>query len=79
MFVPPSEVRDPGILSGAGASLQAIAVATWLFELHLEQARFNSSEAAIKEYSRCCRLMLKAFEDAELKRRFAELKSTAGI
>ena len=72
-LIPPGELRNPGARIGQPASSSAIALAGWVYQLRHERPGSNSSDVA--SFKRTCRLMLKAFEDAELKRRFAETKS----
>ncbi|MEN6406355.1 MAG: hypothetical protein ABFC77_07780 [Thermoguttaceae bacterium] len=71
LLVPPGEIRDtkaPG--QTKSPSLPSIAIATWLYQLKCEASVDASLEQAMKSYSRCCRLMLKGFEDVELRREY---------
>lgn len=68
LLVPPSELMNVGKRSSDAASLNAIVMACWIERLVMEQ----NNSLGLAEYRRLCRLMLKAIEDAELKREFAE-------
>jgi len=72
MLVPPGEISlesDP--LGGRSASLSAIAIAMWVHHLRDEiPAAGLSLDDLLKDYHRECRLMLKAFEDVELRREY---------
>jgi hypothetical protein len=74
LMVPPSEVRQTGQLSGSAATLSAIAIATWLSELAREM-NDKASDTDLADYRRSCRLLLKSFEDSELKRSFLQLRT----
>ncbi|WP_145254205.1 hypothetical protein [Planctomycetes bacterium Pan216] len=65
-LVPPCEVLDKNAETSPPAELSAIVLACWIERLRLEQKH----ELNLTTYSRLCRLMLKAIEDAELKRAF---------
>jgi len=68
LLVPPSELIDAGKQASNAASLSAIVLACWIERLLMEQ----NNSLGLSEYRRLCRLMLKAIEDAELKREFAD-------
>lgn len=69
-LVPPGEFRasSKNIL-GFPAALTAIAIAGWLYQLR-DEVPTESAERLTK-FRRTCRLILKAFEDSELKRSFS--------
>jgi hypothetical protein len=73
LLVPPSEVREVGSRIGKPASWSAIALASWAYQLRSETAAPLDSH--LVQFKRVCRLMLKACEDAELKREFASWKT----
>ncbi len=66
LLVPPSELLEAGRQKSRAAALSAIVLACWIERLVMERA----NKLGLKEYRRLCRLMLKAIEDAELKREF---------
>lgn len=66
--VPPSELIVSGKHESRAASLTGITTACWIERLVLEE----SNRLDLIEFRRLCRLMLKAIEDAELKRAFKE-------
>ena len=68
--VPPSEVRQPGARMGVPSTLSAIALAAWMAELTSVTEESIGLPVDMRRYKRLCRLMLKAFEDVELKRHF---------
>lgn len=68
LLVPPSELIQAEKRTSIAASLSAIVLACWIERLVMEQ----NNMLGIRAYRRLCRLMLKAIEDAELKRQFAE-------
>lgn len=68
LLVPPSELIQAGKRNSNAASLSAIILACWIERLVKEQ----NDTLDLSEYRRLCRLMLKAIEDAELKREFAD-------
>ena len=72
--VPPGEIRTPGIRLGKPAAISAIAIAGWLFQLRTESTVASDSLSHANErletFQTTCRLMLKAFEDSELRQRF---------
>jgi len=72
LLVPPSVVRrDMDDARGAPASLSAISIAAWLHQLRGEVPDKNApAETLLADYQRTCRLVLKAFEDVESKRRY---------
>ena len=71
LLVPPSEIHVEGDRLRRPGSLPAIAIALWLFELQYEIPSVAiSAHDQMEHYRRSCRLMLKAFEDVELKRQF---------
>jgi hypothetical protein len=70
--VPPSEIRSADQLCGSAASLSSIASAAWLYQLSCEGTGVGSVD--VSQYERSCRLMLKAFDDAELKRQYLEFR-----
>jgi hypothetical protein len=72
LSVPPSELIVSGKQESKTASLTAIITACWIERLVLEE----SNRLDLIEFRRLCRLMLKAIEDAELKRAFSEWDST---
>jgi hypothetical protein len=73
LLVPPGEIRqrtddDANRLRIRSPSLSAIAIAMWLCQLREDGARnpkLGDDELGV--YHRLCRLMLKAFEDVELR------------
>lgn len=78
LLVPPGEIcstTTPG--QTKSPSLSSIATATWLYQLKRESANSDESlEQAMKSYYRCCRLMLKGFEDVELRREYNTRKGS---
>lgn len=68
LLVPPSELIEAGKHTSRAASLSAIVLTCWIERLVMER----NNSLGLPEYRRLCRLMLKAIEDAELKREFAD-------
>ena len=72
--VPPGEIRTPGNRLGKPAAISAIAIAGWLFQLRTESVAARDHLAVASErletFQTTCRLLLKAFEDSELRQRF---------
>lgn len=72
--VPPGEIRSPGYRLGKPAAVSAIAIAGWLFQLRSEFAVANNQLSVSVErqetFQTTCRLLLKAFEDSELRHQF---------
>lgn len=75
MAVPPSEMRQPGARMGTPSTLSAIALAAWMAELKSVTEESIGLPVDLRRYKRLCRLMLKAFEDVELKRYFDSQQS----
>ncbi len=72
------DAKKPKKLRTRAPSLSAIAIATWLYQLNQEnQMRSGSAEDLLVQYHRSCRLMLKAFEDVELRRAYDSYKENA--
>jgi hypothetical protein len=67
-FVPPGEFRTPNEKLGVAAELTAMNLAGWLYLLRL------GDSSSLADFHRICHLMLKAYEDSELKRAFAAAK-----
>jgi hypothetical protein len=66
--VPPSEIIESQKHESRAASMTAIVMACWIERLRLE----SSSSLVLNSFRRLCRLMLKAIEDAELKRNYLD-------
>lgn len=66
--VPPSELLDREKHESQAASLTGITTTCWIERLMLEETQ----QLDLAQFRRLCRLMLKAIEDAELKRAFSE-------
>ena len=72
------DVKELKKLRTRAPSLSAIAMATWLYQLNQEdRMRNGSTEDLLGQYHRSCRLMLKAFEDVELRRAYDSYKENA--
>jgi hypothetical protein len=72
MKVPSGEIRNAGAITGPPGALAAIAIAAWLNELRCQANDTAAGRAtALDDYLIRCRLLLKSWEDAELKRVFA--------
>jgi len=72
MHVPPSELLEGQKQESKAASMSGIVMACWLERLRLE----DSGQLNLDTFRRLCRLMLKAIEDAELKRKFSDWASS---
>lgn len=68
LLVPPSELIEIGKRDSQAAEMSAIVLSCWIERLVAEQG----GTFELNDYRRLCRLMLKAIEDAELKRQFAQ-------
>ena len=68
LLVPPSELIESGKQVSQAAAMSAIVLACWFERLALEARE----PLDLIRYKRLCRLMLKAIEDAEMKRQFTE-------
>ena len=68
MHVPPSELIEGKKQESDAASLTGIVMTCWLERLKLE----SEDRLDLSSFRRLCRLMLKAIEDAELKRNFSD-------
>jgi hypothetical protein len=75
-LVPPGEIRDrDNAHHTRAAPLSAISIAAWLYQLNQEVRAGSDPEGdLLTSYHRLCRLMLKAFEDVELKREYGKCK-----
>lgn len=73
LLMPPGEFREQTERIGKPSQISAIANAAWIFQLRAES--LPSADERIAAFKRTCRLMLKAFEDSELKRSFTILSS----
>lgn len=72
MNVPPSELIEGQKQESKAASMTGIVMACWIERLRLEK----SNQLELDTFHRLCRLMLKAIEDAELKRNFSDWAAT---
>lgn len=66
--VPPSELIESPKQESKAASITGIVMACWVERLRLE----NLQSFELDNFRRLCRLMLKAIEDAELKRSYLD-------
>jgi len=83
LLVPPGEIRetvgeDSSQLRTRSPSLSAISIAMWLYRLREEeQDAVKAEDNELRRYHRLCRLMLKAFEDVEIRREYDSRKKAA--
>lgn len=79
MSVPSGEYRQFRAVSGPPGQLTAIALAAWLYQLQQEGTyKGQSTTEILSSYNRSCGILLKSFEDAELKKVYQQRKGKGG-